>query len=559
MKKRLLFKTLVMTIAICGSAFAWVDADSVMNIVKTSTAPIIDGVMDDVWKMVGKERLTKFDLVDATIADDWFDCFGTVRALWDEENLYLFLEMNDETIATTSESASNYEYDSVEMYFDADNSKTDGAFDSIDDIQLRYNLGQTALDEIDTGFGSGGTDWGFAKDVTAYAAVETGMGWNLEVQIPLADLKLPSGEAAVNHEFGFDVQINDRDGEQRDHMLRWWANSNQEWTNAGLFGTARFINDYVVNDYALPVGKGAFVPNIDGELETEWCDIPDLSENVYSANTAANKSAWNDGTFNIKIMWNGDKIYLFAKAWDDLIQMVGDYQADGFELYFDGDNSKAEANYDGIDDVQLRIKYGIESTANINAGGVVAPAGFAKDSIDFSWLESDDGWNIELSIPLATLNISAEAETEFGFDVQFNESDAANVRETGSKWWSSSDNSWKDASLFGTAMLKSYTFGTQVTSDGTHNGLPNDYILSENYPNPFNPTTRIQYMCPTPGLVKLRVFNALGNQIADLVNEVKQAGSYEVVFDGKQLPSGIYFYKLETSSGIMVKKMMLIQ
>src|SRR3989304_4986994 len=93
---------------------------------------------------------------------------------------------------------------------------------------------------------------------------------------------------------------------------------------------------------------------------------------MLSANNALNKSDWKDSTFNFRIMWDDEKLYMFTKAWDGLIQTIGDYQADGFEYYFDGDNSKMTGNYDGTDDVQLRVKYGIASTDEINAGGVIA-------------------------------------------------------------------------------------------------------------------------------------------------------------------------------------------
>lgn len=74
------------------------------------------------------------------------------------------------------------------------------------------------------------------------------------------------------------------------------------------------------------------------------------------------------------------------------------------------------------------------------------------------------------------------------------------------------------------------------------------YELAQNYPNPFNPTTKISYQIPKAGLVSLKVYNILGKEIASLVNEEKPAGSYEVQFDGRNLSSGIYFYKLSVSA-----------
>ena len=90
----------------------------------------------------------------------------------------------------------------------------------------------------------------------------------------------------------------------------------------------------------------------------------------------------------------------------------------------------------------------------------------------------------------------------------------------------------------------------------------NEFSLSQNYPNPFNPTTNLEFTCPPArqgispaslqggelGFVSLKVYDVLGNEVKTLVNENKPAGSYEVEFDGSNLPSGIYFYRLVVSS-----------
>jgi hypothetical protein len=88
---------------------------------------------------------------------------------------------------------------------------------------------------------------------------------------------------------------------------------------------------------------------------------------------------------------------------------------------------------------------------------------------------------------------------------------------------------------------------------------PTDYSLSQNYPNPFNPSTAISYSLSKAGFVTLKVFNILGNEVATLVNEDKAAGQYNVEFDASNLPSGIYFYKIQTGSFSDTKKMILLK
>ncbi len=88
---------------------------------------------------------------------------------------------------------------------------------------------------------------------------------------------------------------------------------------------------------------------------------------------------------------------------------------------------------------------------------------------------------------------------------------------------------------------------------------PNKCKLLQNFPNPFNPTTTIIYRIPELSFVTLKVYDVLGNEIKTLVNEEKTAGNYEIDFGGKELPSGVYFYKLNSNNFSMTKKMILIR
>jgi hypothetical protein len=90
--------------------------------------------------------------------------------------------------------------------------------------------------------------------------------------------------------------------------------------------------------------------------------------------------------------------------------------------------------------------------------------------------------------------------------------------------------------------------------------LPLQFNLSQNYPNPFNPTTSIKYTVPSSEYVTLKIYDILGNEIATLVNEQKTAGRYEVEFNAINLPSGVYFYRIQSSTGfVSTKKMLLIK
>ena len=88
---------------------------------------------------------------------------------------------------------------------------------------------------------------------------------------------------------------------------------------------------------------------------------------------------------------------------------------------------------------------------------------------------------------------------------------------------------------------------------------PDNFYLSQNYPNPFNPKTIINYQLSMFSDVKIRVYDILGNEVETLVNQKQNAGSYEVEFDGSDLSSGIYFYKLDTENYSDTKRMILLK
>ncbi|MBU1113936.1 MAG: T9SS type A sorting domain-containing protein, partial [Bacteroidetes bacterium] len=95
--------------------------------------------------------------------------------------------------------------------------------------------------------------------------------------------------------------------------------------------------------------------------------------------------------------------------------------------------------------------------------------------------------------------------------------------------------------------------------DVNDNTLPTEYKLSQNYPNPFNPSTTISFALPKTGFVTLKVYNAIGEEVAELVNREMNAGIQSINFDATNFSSGIYFYRISAGNFIETKKMVLMK
>jgi photosystem II stability/assembly factor-like uncharacterized protein len=113
-------------------------------------------------------------------------------------------------------------------------------------------------------------------------------------------------------------------------------------------------------------------------------------------------------------------------------------------------------------------------------------------------------------------------------------------------------------------ILRTTTGGEPVTPVEKENDLLLSFQLYQNYPNPFNPSTKIKFEIPGQArndnaLVILKVYDILGNEVANLINEEKPAGIYEIEFDVGPLTSGIYFYRLEVDKFVDIKKMIILK
>jgi hypothetical protein len=107
-------------------------------------------------------------------------------------------------------------------------------------------------------------------------------------------------------------------------------------------------------------------------------------------------------------------------------------------------------------------------------------------------------------------------------------------------------------------MLKYLGVATAVAGSGSGD-LPERFLLEQNYPNPFNPSTTIRYGLPYRSVVRLAVFNTLGQEVATLMQGEQEAGNHEIRFDASGLSSGVYFYRLQAGTNVETRKLLLLR
>lgn len=177
----------------------------------------------------------------------------------------------------------------------------------------------------------------------------------------------------------------------------------------------------------------------------------------------------------------------------------------------------------------------------------------STDKIELSWIDNadnEDGYNIEraegsgsfsqIAQVAANTNSYSDATAQAGVQYQYR----------------------VQAYNGSTTSGFSNVVNAEIAATGVeeiNNVIPDSYNLSQNYPNPFNPSTQIQFSIPYNEFVSLKVYNALGKEVAELVNQNLSAGNYSVDFNASRLSSGIYFYTITTNNFSVTKKMILVK
>ena len=350
-------------------------------------------------------------------------------------------------------------------------------------------------------------------------------------------------------------------------------------------------------DIVIDAAKDDFYNTLTGP-EDGWIHIP------YTASNDNGDPGTHDDEYDLSAnfwcAWDSTYFYFYEEVWDDIVtcENATNHQHDCLELKFDPDPLKGlPVTGSGVFATRITAFDSFDTDGPMSGVDNMYPEGNGSPGPpfnpyvlgeDYAREYTDLGYNVEGRLPWEDIYFAEDERGPviaaigeiFGMAVMNHESDLEGSRYGSIEWASHMvDAVWNNVEYHGTATFLEGN-KIQLSTMNYHTGIdtnsidytpedtdvatspvqpPAEYNLAQNYPNPFNPTTTIEFSLPTQSMVTLTVYDILGNQVAELVNEVKSAGFHAVNFNGADLSSGIYVYKLNDGTQILTQKMMLIK
>jgi hypothetical protein len=539
--------------------------------------------------------------------DDNADLSAKFWASWDETYLYIYEEVKDNVVHLNN--ATSWQDDVLEVYIDADPT---GA---ITTGQCGFHI--TALDSADADPAAlagvenlTGYNLNTGSTPADYARKKTADGYVLECRVKWDSLTTDARGPivpAVGTSFGMAIMNHDNDVSAREGSIAWSAVLNDNvWSTPANHGAVTFLDDgklqfvatslrdpSLVND--LPY-DGSFPPIVIDAVKDPfygsltgpgdgWIYMPAA---VYNTNGAPVDD--HDLSAMMWVSWDDTYMYFYEEVVDDVVHLnnATSWQNDVLEVYWDPDPSQSTATTTGCVGIGLTALDSADVEEAVYAGvrniglGDAAAGDYARKTTTLGYtLECRVKW--EWLVTGTRGPITPAVGDIFGMAIMNHDNDVA-TREASISWATVlNDNVWNVPANHGTmefladGKLK-FTAKSPVTGDENAladlynpagivldveqdalSAIPEEYSLSHNYPNPFNPSTKINYTVPQQSRVTIKVYDMLGREVATLVDENHPAGRYTVTFDGSALASGIYIYRMSSGSKVMSHKLMLIK
>jgi cellulose/xylan binding protein with CBM9 domain/type IX secretion system substrate protein len=307
----------------------------------------------------------------------------------------------------------------------------------------------------------------------------------------------------------------------------------------------------------------------DGSLD-EWSGImpikmyPEDGSGTIVNNTVIDNNA--DLSVDTWVALDDNFLYFAFDVEDDVIDTDttdGEtWMRDGCDLFIGLYNQTGQkhTSYKRGDEPDYHFRFSEHQILlDVTGGGVIG-----KKSNDYYWEPKfPTGYIIEGKISLDTLSEKVNDKRfhpvvgmKIPIDYSINDADGSSDRREGilTLAQANQDQSWGDVSRWTHTWI-----GDKMVGVDNDELIINNYKLSQNYPNPFNPSTVIDYSIAKAGMVTLKIFNILGQEVLTLVNTNQNVGQYQVKFDASQLSTGLYIYRIQSGNFVDSKKMMLLK
>jgi hypothetical protein len=360
----------------------------------------------------------------------------------------------------------------------------------------------------------------------------------------------PSGDSTVSYYYA--VTATDEAGNVSDAAV----------TASSVTNTAKGIATISLN---APAGFAA-----DGNL-SEWSSVtPIILKPSLGAHIVTNQTVTDDNDLSVETYLAADNDYLYIAfdVTDDMVDTTAanSWEQDSPDLFiglFDWHNGKPHGSYLRGSEPDYHFRFNHNQAILDNLGSAVV---LDISSPNYSWTPSfPTGYIIEAKIAWSALAAAGSDDVftpvegyKIPIDLAINDADGGGVRE-GIMTLSpdNEDNSWQSPSHWVYTWIGNiFDPVVGIEEPGT---MIYKYDLSQNYPNPFNPTTNIKYTLAKQSFVELYVYNTLGQRVQNLVQRRQAPGTYFVQFDGRNLASGIYFYRLKADDFVQIRKMVLMK
>jgi hypothetical protein len=488
-----------------------------------------------------------------------------VKFLHNGLDLYISLQSDDHSVGKFGTS---WEGDGLFM-------KIKDAAGTAVEYKLYFNVGGVNPDiqyeepALYPGSGEGAAWKHSATIVNDTSQVDSGYTAELLIHLDQLGYTDPYGDVEVLiNIFDPDGYVDDMDpfGSVGSYWKSWWGS---EW--GPEVRTLRLADPQVIN--AITTSNDI---TLDGILdEGFWSGADSVVVGVGSnTSTGGYYADWNDplnsytdqSMATIKFVHNGTDLFIGVESDDQSVcKWSPGWEADGLFLWMTNKDDYSPSLRMEIKAMYFTGNVGDSisfETTNVPTGGAEGASFQPVGTVTHTELGGPDaGYSLEVVVHTDLFGYTNGDTVRVScviWDLDYSSVDAYSdtTSDYAPHWWGTQ---WADINFEKYNLYRQVVLSSLTDVDENLTSVPDAYQLLQNYPNPFNPETNIRYSVPKGTQVTLKVYDVLGNEVATLVNEFKNAGEYNMRWQPSNVSSGVYFYELRTDEFVKTNKMILLR